>query len=196
MNEDKIILTDCDGVVLNWEYAFHVWMKTKGWKRVQSTDYDVSTHYEGLTRSASKALVREFNESASIGFLPPLRDAMHYIDLLHRRHGYVFHMITSLSKNVHAQQLRIENTRKLFGQTAFERFVFLDTGEDKHHALDEYRDTDYIWFEDKPENAVVGSDRGLNSVLMEHGHNMDFNTQNQSSIPLMKNWEQFYREYT
>ena len=30
MIKDKIILTDCDGVCLDWEYGFHTWKQSPG----------------------------------------------------------------------------------------------------------------------------------------------------------------------
>ena len=33
---DKVILTDCDGVLLNWEYAFITWMKRHGYSEVEN----------------------------------------------------------------------------------------------------------------------------------------------------------------
>lgn len=185
---DKVILTDCDGVLLNWEYAFDTWMKRHGYEMQPDGHwlYDIGERY-GISKDEKKRLVKHFNESSAIGFLPPLRDAMYYVDLLHRKHGYVFHMITSLSLDPYAQELRIQNTKKLFGETAFEKFVFLDTGADKHEALEQYKDTDYLWIEDKIENAELGYDYGLKGILMEHGHNMHNNT-----LPIVKNWKEIY----
>lgn len=185
-DREKVILTDCDGVLLNWEYAFKIWMKRHGYEESNSLEYDIAKRY-GLELQFKKHMVRMFNESAIIGFLPPLRDAIQYVKKLHEEHGYVFHMITSLSLDQAAQSLRIENTRKLFGETAFERFVFLDTGGDKDEALAEYKDSNYIWVEDKIENARLGLEMGLDSVLMEHGHNM-----NETGLPIMKNWKEIY----
>ena len=65
----------------------------------------------------------------------------------------------------------------------------LDTGADKDQALSEYADSGCWWIEDKPENAQVGLKLGLRSMLMEHGHNMDY-VNNQ--IPVVKNWRQAY----
>jgi FMN phosphatase YigB (HAD superfamily) len=186
LDREKVILTDCDGVLLNWEYAFKVWMKRHGYEEGSVLEYDVAKRY-GLEPQFKRHMIRMFNESAAIGFLPPLRDAMHYVKKLHEEHGYVFHMVTSLSLDPAAQSLRIENTRKLFGETAFERFVFLDTGADKDEALAEYKDSNYVWVEDKPENARLGIELGLDSVLVEHGHNM-----NEVGIPLFKNWKEIY----
>lgn len=185
---DKVILTDCDGVLMNWEYAFNVWMENNGYVEKENSQlvYDMGDRY-GITYEEKKRLVKLFNESSSIGFLPPLRDAMHYVDLLHRKHGYVFHMITSLSLEPSAQYLRKKNAQKLFGKTVFEKFVFLDVGADKDDELVKYKDRGYIWIEDKVENAACGAKFGLESILVEHGHNM-----NNTDFPLMKNWKEIY----
>ena len=182
---EKVILTDVDGVLLNWGYAFNIWMEQHGHKKVQDV-YTVHKAY-GIDRDASKRLVRQFNESAAIGFLPPLRDAIHYVRKLHEEYGYVFHAITSLSLDPHAGELRTQNLKKLFGETAFEKYVYLDTGADKDEALAEYKDTGYLWVEDKVENALVGDKAGLDSVIMEHGYNMHRN-----ELPLMKGWKDIY----
>jgi len=191
-NLNKVILTDCDGVLMNWEYAMNVWMKSQGYEMIDGgeTCYDMGDRY-GLDHELKKRLVRQFNESAAMGFLPPLRDAMYYVDLLHRKHGYTFHMITSLSKDEHAQQLRIQNTRKLFGETAFTRFIFADTGADKDEVLSPYIGSGLIWIEDKLENAELGDRYGLESIVMEHGHNM-----HNDKFPTFPNWKQIYEYIT
>ena len=184
------ILVDCDGVLMNWEYAFHCWMQQRGftpWKDRDHT-YDIGAKY-GLDKLMSKQLVRDFNSSAAMGFLPPLRDAMYYLRKLHEEHGYVFHMITSLSLDEHAQRLRRMNTEKLFGETAFSGYTFLDTGADKNDALDKYKDSGMTWIEDKVENAMTGEAAGLDCLLMEHGHNMDCQHEN---ITVVKNWKDVY----
>ena len=185
---NKVILTDCDGVLMNWEYAFNVWMQSQGYEMSDKgmTHYDMGDRYD-LSRNKKRQLVRQFNESAAIGFLPPLRDAMYYVDLLHRKHGYVFHMITALSKDESAQKLRIMDPKKLFGETTFEKFIFVDTGADKDEVLDEYYDSGFIWIEDKLENAELGDQLGLESILVEHGHNMD-----NDQFPTFASWKEIY----
>lgn len=189
---DKIILTDCDGVLLNWEFAFHIWMERRGFKMVTDGDrhYKMDVKYK-ITPKLSKELIRYFNESASIGFLPPLRDAIHYVRKLHEQHGFVFHVITSLSDDPSPGKLREMNLKKLFGETVFEKFVFLDTGADKDVELAKYKGTNYWWIEDKTENAQEGAKNGLRPLVMEHGHNM-----NDKQFPMMKNWKQIYEYIT
>jgi hypothetical protein len=186
----RIILCDIDGVALDWEYAFDVYLQTHGFHKVEGGQfkYNIGKRY-GIDPEQGKKLVKIFNESAAIGFLPPLRDAMYYIKRLHEEHGYVFHAITSLSKDENAQALRTMNLKKLFGETAFEKFVYLDTGADKDEALEPYRDTGYYWIEDKTTNCEVGYEMGLKSLLMEHGHSLDYDNPN---IPKVKNWKEVY----
>jgi hypothetical protein len=114
---------------------------------------------------------------------------MYYVKRLHEEHGYVFHCITSLSKDPNAQKLREMNLNKLFGDTAFEEVICLDTGADKDEALLPYKDTGCYWVEDKIENAETGHNLGLYSILMEHGHNMHHYHQD---IPIVKNWKEAY----
>jgi uncharacterized HAD superfamily protein len=185
-----VILTDVDGVLLNWEYAFDTWMQTHGHSRVEGGQfkYDIGKRYN-ISHEQGRQLIKYFNESAAIGFLPPLRDAMHYVKKLHEEHGFVFHAITSLSLDKNAVHLREMNLKKLFGETAFEKIVCLDTGADKDDVLLPYKDTGLFWIEDKIDNCLVGTNLGLRSLLMEHGHNMDFE---HLEIPRVKNWREVY----
>ena len=189
-NPQSLILVDADGVILDWEYAFSVWMEEHGFVKTEGSQfiYDIGNRY-GIDHEQGRKLIKIFNESAAIGFLPPLRDAMYYVKRLHEEHGYVFHCITSLSLDANAGKLREMNLRKLFGKTAFEKITCLDTGADKHDALEPYRDSGCWWVEDKPENAEVGHKLGLRSILVEHGHNMNHVNE---QIPVVKNWREIY----
>lgn len=189
VNMKKLILTDCDGVLLNWEFAFDCWMEDRGHKRVRKDTYDICERYN-ITKTESKYLIKMFNECAAIGFLPPQRDAMHYVKKLHEEHGYVFRVITSLSLDPYAKKLRIRNLEKLFG-TAIDDVICLDTGADKDAALEKYRDSGLFWLEDKIENAIVGQEMGLYSILVEHEHNMHID-----DIPLASTWKEIYEMIT
>ncbi len=193
-NRKKLILTDADGVCLDWEWAFNIYMQEHGFEEIEGSklNYDMSIRY-GIPREQVVKLIRIFNESAAIGFLPAQRDAMYYIKKLHEKHGYVFHCITSLSLNPNAQRLREMNIHKMFGPTAFERIVCLDTGAHKDDALEEYEGTGLVWLEDKVENAEAGYKYGLNPLLMVHVHNMHHY---HPGITPVKNWQEIYKYVT
>ena len=193
-NRKNLILTDADGVCLDWEWAFNIYMQEHGFEEIEGSklNYDMSIRY-GIPREQVVKLIRIFNESAAIGFLPAQRDAMYYIKKLHEKHGYVFHCITSLSLNPNAQRLREMNIHKMFGPTAFERIVCLDTGAHKDDALEEYEGTGLVWLEDKVENAEAGYKYGLNPLLMVHGHNMHHY---HPGITPVKNWQEIYKYIT
>jgi hypothetical protein len=189
-----LILCDVDGVLLNWEYAFDIFMKDIGFRANSNhkKSYQLSDSY-GISKEQSKSLVRRFNESAMVGFLPPLRDAVHYVTKLHREHGFVFHVITSMSLNPYSAELRKQNLRKLFGETTFSGFTFLDCGADKTEALEDWNGEELWWIEDKIENAEAGLNISLKPLLMEHGHNLSYN---HPEIPRVKNWKQIYEIIT
>jgi len=182
----KLILTDCDGVLLDWEYAFNVWMNDRGYELVAPLSYQISNRYR-ISQSEADNYIKLFNESAAIGFLPPLRDAMYYVRKIHEECGYIFRVITSLSTDAHAGKLRRRNLKKLFG-TAIEQVICLETGAPKYDALKQYKDSGMLWVEDNCRNAEVGAELGLNSIIVEHGHNMYYN----NMIPLVQSWRDIY----
>ena len=189
MIESKVILTDCDGVLLDWEYSFDQWMARHGYRIQKENTYSMAEKYD-LGMVNKSRLVRMFNESATIRKLPPLRDAIKYVRKLHEEHGYVFHAITSQTDDEYAQHLRTKNLCELFGPTVFEKYVYLDTGADKDEALEPYRDTGCWWIEDKPENVNTGQCLGLNGILVAHSHNKDASLQ--EGVIRVQNWNEIY----
>ena len=159
MNQNKVILTDCDGVVLDWELAFQEWMTEQGMTVKAPGVYDIGELY-GITKEEGKAFVKKFNESAWVGFLPALRDARSGVAKL-VEHGYTFIAITSLSLDKKAAMLRVSNLKNVFGKNVFDEVVCLDTGADKDEALAKYKDSGLWWVEDKVANAEAGAKAGL-----------------------------------
>ena len=184
---DKVILVDVDGVLLDWIYAFTRWMERHNYEQVSGTDdeYDISIRY-GLDKVDKERVVRMFNESAGIRKLPPLRDAIKYVRKLHEDHGYVFRVISSLSLDTYAGHLRTKNLIEMFGPTVFESYVYLDTGADKDEALEQYRDSGCFWIEDKAENAELGIELGLESILVDHTFNQE------CTVQRAKSWKEIY----
>lgn len=185
MNKN-LVLTDIDGVMLDWELAFHDWMESKGFQRNSVATYDMHVVY-GQKRSHVKALISEFNNSAWMCCLKPLRDAVDGVQRIADA-GYRFGAITSLSLDPYAGELRKQNLNNLFGDV-FEFVTCLDTGADKDEALMPWKNSGLFWIEDKPENAKLGADLGLKSLLIRHEHNAWFDY---NGVKKVDTWAQVY----
>ena len=85
---------------------------------------------------------------------------------------------------------REENLKREFGETVFERIECLDCGADKTEALKRYEDSEFIWVEDKPENAEVGAKLGLKSFLLNQPYNKYYNVND--NVTRVKNWKDLY----
>lgn len=191
MINESLILTDVDGVLLNWEHAFTRWIEEHGYTLQNTSSYRLSERY-GVSEEAITDLVKTFNESAAIGFLPSLRDAIFYVKKLHELHGFVFHAITSFGTNKHAIKLRQMNLDNLFGETVFEELICLPVNNCKRSVLESYKNTGCVWLEDKIENAVVGQELGLRSILVAH----DYNVACPGHIPRAHSWNEIYKLIT
>ena len=186
-NNEKIILTDADGVLFAWEEAFHSWMSEKGFTVKEPALYDVAKTF-GIPKSLTKKLVKEFNESAWMGFLPAHKDARSGVAKL-VEHCWQFIVITSLSLDKKAQMLRVSNLKNIFGQNVFIDVICLNTGADKDEELVKFKDSGMWWIEDKPKNAELGLEMGLKSILIEHEHNKEHNVE---GIEYAADWDAIF----
>ena len=189
MNNDvkfKLILTDCDGVLLDWEAKFIEWMGAKGFApNPNEFVYEMAQRF-GMKKPKIREFIREFNESAWIGFLDPFLDSVWGMEQLSAK-GYTFGAITSLSEDEYAKKMRIINLGNLFPTSTFEFVECIGTGADKDESLLSYKDSGMYWIEDKPENAKLGADLGLNSIMLRHQHNANFSY---DGVHVVDNWAQ------
>lgn len=192
----KLILIDCDGVVLNWDDTFEWWVRKKyGIVKDNVTEYSggVYGRYQ-LTFSNTTHnwmdLVAEFNSSDECANLPPLRDSISRIRYLHEEHGFVFQAITSFSLHPYLQRRRVENLRRYFG-SAIIGVDFADLCGDKKHLLTQYEGARIPWVEDKLSNCQQGVDLGLIGCLMMHQYNMKDALDMDSRIFPLANWKDF-----
>ena len=184
---EKVILTDCDGVLVDWLFGFKEFMANKGYTEQDPTGYAVWKRYGLLNKDKGREICEEFNNSAAIAYLTPNLDAIKYVRKLHEEGGYVLRVITSLSLNKYAYKARLQNLHDLFGESVIDELVCLDTGADKDEALEPYRGTDCVWVEDKVQNAVLGDELGLNSFLIDLPHNRHLEYPNR-----VNGWEDIY----
>ncbi len=184
----KKIIVDCDGVLLDWAYAFDVWMAEQGFQRIVNTDqyYDQSLRYS-ITSDESFRQIKRFNESGCVGFIPALRDSVEYVTKLNKL-GWDFEVISCLDKDKYAQKLREKNLRHIFGDV----FSFIDCALDftvgkEQYLLDRYADKGYYWIEDSVSHAESGLNVGLNSIVMDHPYNQEWTGLR------VKNWKEIYQ---
>ena len=191
----KKILSDCDGVLLDWNYSFEKWMKFHFDLEVLNRSvYDINKRFNldefdkpMLEKDSKFYLPRIFCNSSRQASLKPMGDAVLYVKKLYEEFGITIDVITSLSLDPETQKLREYNLRKVFGRS-IDRVICLDTGADKDEALEEWRDSDLIWVEDKMENADLGVEMGLDSILIEQ----EYNTQYNGLAKRARSWKDIY----
>ena len=183
-----IILTDCDGVLVDWMSSFTRWMEEEGHKKINNS-YEIGERF-GISEKEGVQQMRHFNMSAEIEWLPPLRDARKYIHKLNFEHGAVFHCITAIGSNKKSHILRRRNIHKVFGETPFAEIDCVARGRNKRAILERYKDTGTIWVEDSPKLAHVGLELGLTTFLMKHDHNHDVEVE--EGVIKVNNWKEIY----
>ena len=200
ISNNRIILTDVDGVLLEWEHHFSKWMLQRTLFDERGARYhphrllpDKQNTYEmaerfDVTKDEIRKLIREFNRSAWMGTQRPMLESQTWVKLL-AAEGWTFIPITSQTSDIPAQQLRKKRMGELFGDHVFTNYHILGTGADKDSALSEFHDTGLYWVEDKPKNAVAGLKYGLKPILIDHPYNRDFN---HPEVIRVSNWKQIH----
>tara|TARA_Y100000748_G_scaffold243080_1_gene207293 strand:- start:853 stop:1473 length:621 start_codon:yes stop_codon:yes gene_type:complete len=199
ISNNRIILTDVDGVLLEWEYHFTEWMlqrsyfddkgkRTYPYKLLDNKEntYEMAERF-GLTITDIRKEIREFNKSAWMATQCPMPDSQTWVKLL-AAEGWTFIPITSQTSDIPAQKVRKKRLTELFGDV-FYNYHILDTGADKDSALAEFHNTGLYWVEDKPKNALAGLNYGLKPILIDHPYNRDFN---HPEITRVNNWKQIH----
>lgn len=170
---ERIILTDADGCLFNWNMAFNAFMHENGFTAIpeEVDNYSVMARY-GIESDVKMDMVKEFNHSDRIGKLEPYADAKEHIELLNDE-GYKFIVITSLSEKPSAYDHRAQNLEDCFGD-AIIGLHCLRIGVHKGEKLKQWRDSGLFWIEDHVENAAAGARLGLRSIVIDHPYNIDY----------------------
>tara|TARA_Y100001938_G_scaffold150418_1_gene241238 strand:+ start:218 stop:838 length:621 start_codon:yes stop_codon:yes gene_type:complete len=198
---NRIILTDVDGVLLEWETHFTKWMLQRSYyndKNEKIYPYKLLPNKEhtyemaerfGLQINQIRKEIREFNKSAWMATQCPIPDSQTWVKLLHAE-GWTFIPITSQTSDIPAQEVRKKRLQELFGEETFKNYFILDTGMDKDSALAEFHGTGLWWVEDKPYNALAGLKYGLKPLIIDHPYNKDFN---HPDVRRVNNWKEIHQ---
>ena len=189
---NRIILTDVDGVLLEWEHHFTKWMLQKTLFDEKGARYhphrllpDKENTYEmadrfGVSKDEIRKHIREFNRSAWMGTQRPMLESQTWVKLL-AAEGWTFIPITSQTSDIPAQQLRKKRLGELFGDHVFTNYHILGTGADKDSALSEFHNTGLYWVELK---------YGLKPILIDHPYNQDLN---HPEVTRVSNWQEIHK---
>ena len=190
---NRIILTDVDGVLLEWENHFTKWMISRGYKLKDNfvSEYNMQKRFEDHNLNI-KTEIREFNKSAWMGTQPPMPESQTWVKLLHAE-GWTFIPISSQTSDIPAQELRKRRLEELFGEYAFYNFHILETGQDKDDVLAEFHGTGLWWIEDKWTNAYAGLKYGLKPLIIDHPYNREYS---HPDITRVNNWQDIHKIVT
>lgn len=172
---ERIILTDCDGVILDWLAAFEPWMLERGLSPVVKGKveemYALDLKY-GTTAGEMKRIVHEFNSSELMRELQPYKDSQVVIPRLVDA-GFRFVAVTAIGK--HSAEYREENLMNLFGDV-FDEVICLSQRGCKRSVLSRWKNTGLLWIEDDPDNADIGHALGLRGVIVDAAYNRKTDT--------------------
>ena len=189
--KNRHILSDADGVLLDWNHGFQNYMTELNYPRLPDTDgyYNISSRH-GVSYEEARKHVTEFNHSRAIASLRPFADAVEYVQKLANL-GFRFTVVTSLSSSAHAKVNRPINLHNLFGEV-FDEIVCLEQGANKHVELTRWTDTGYFWIEDHTEQAEAGYKAGLRPLLINHPYNKDYRTDHFPIVNFHNPWKEIY----
>ena len=191
MEKSKIILTDCDGVLLNWNKGFCEYMAGMNLPQLPNTDHEYSIGARhGINHLAAHEYVKSFNESSRIEYLEPLADSVEYVSKLVDK-GFRFIAVTSISSIPHAKEYRTKNLQSLFGDI-FDEVNCLPMGSSKASELERWGGSEYFWIEDHIRQAMAGHEAGLKTVLISHPYNEHFRTDLFPRVNFETPWKEIY----
>ena len=189
--KERILISDADGVLVDWGSAFNEFMAEKGFPCLPNMDaeYNLALRH-GLLPEVVLPLMREFVESPAIANLKPYADSVKYVKKLAEL-GFRFIVVTSIGSSEVSHHYRSTNLNALFGDV-FNEINCIETGASKAHILERWAGTGYFWFEDHMRQAEAGYEVGLKSVLLNHPYNEKYLTDLFPRIVGNNPWEQVY----
>lgn len=171
MTDDKIILTDIDGCLLNWREGFMRFMANRDFsvKPGSENQYLLNAYYD-ISLEEFFEQVELFNGGRwEFGTLEPIPGAINAVEALTEL-GYRFVGISSCSSDLQSFVLRRANLYNVFGDV-FDRVHCLALKESKKLHLDIYQPT--FWIEDKMDMCLEGVGAGHKGILIDYPWNRE-----------------------
>ena len=179
----KILLTDIDGVVLDWQKHFNKYLDHY-YPREELFDPTVFAQGERTGK-----IIKEFNNSAWIGFLEPWKDSVEVLTELNHM-GWKIYGCTSMGTDQYANALRKKNIETLMPDV-FAQLEIIPFMQPKGNWLAPWKGSGAVWVEDKWSNAIIGADMGIKTFLMKQSYN---SKQDYQGVEKVDNWRQIYNK--
>jgi hypothetical protein len=179
----KILLTDIDGVVLDWQKHFNKYLDHY---YLGEELFDPTVFAQG---ERTGKIIKEFNNSAWIGFLEPWKDSVEVLTELNHM-GWKIHGCTSMGTDQYANALRKKNIETLMPDV-FAQLEIIPFMQPKGNWLAPWKGSGAVWVEDKWSNAIIGADMGIKTFLMKQSYN---SKQDYPGVEKVDNWRQIYNK--
>ena len=185
---DKVIISDIDSTLLNFNIPWENFVESKGVEiphRGFLQGHCRLTDALGVDEELEMELLGEFFSSQEFYDLPALTGAPEALQLLHSD-GWTFSAITACPDGDLVSERRKNNLERVLG-VPFTDVHITGVGGCKRNALSRYHPT--VWVEDHFQNAVVGHEMGFRTFLMNQKHNRGH------SAPMTRvdNWAEIVR---
>lgn len=194
---EKTILTDVDGVLLDWTTAFEMWIENDKFPfdtfETSLHDYSTIEDWLGITIEETGELIREFGNTEYFKKLPAYDDAIDVVNKL-KQEGYSFVAITACDDDVNSIKNRKENLN-LYFPNVFDEIIHtgLRSLHGKRPHLEKWQNC--FWVEDTYKHALVGQDVGHKVFLMSGNRNMNLD-EIHDEITLVDTWYDIYKNIT
>jgi uncharacterized HAD superfamily protein len=181
-SKKPVLLTDVDGVILDWVKTFGEFAVSKGFKlnMPHPTSWEMNEWF-GATTEQIRALITEMNSSEIFERIPAFTDAQKVLPQLAEKYDLV--AITSCSNDPITHQRRVKNLELV--DVKFKEVHCLNFNESKKTLLKEYPTT--LWVEDRFEGAESGVETGHKSFLINRSYNLH---QHHAKIVKVDSWHQ------
>lgn len=190
--KDKVIVTDVDGVLLDWNFGFERWMVKNGHIAHFPENYDQGSGHEMNKKEELKYSTVFCKSPLAMGNLTPYKDAIHFVRKLHQEYGFVFHAVTAVNHDIY--NARWDNLNRVFGKGIFIQLDCVGAFKHKGSVLEYYKNSGCFWLEDDVNNARTGLDLGLTPIVFNHSYNQQKDRSKLNKF--VDNWSQAYQHIT
>lgn len=171
----RLIVTDIDGVCLDYVNSFIKWVKSEyGWSLNPESNYDkysMESWFIGgnsnhkMTKEDFIRLITEYNSQPRV--IPPVEHSQEALKRLKER-GNTIVALSSFGGNHSTRQFRKEYLEMLFPKI-FDKIILLDLGVCKKEELKKLKPDFFI--EDHKEHAEKAAGLGITTFLIRTSYN-------------------------